>query len=256
MSLTFNEKGHRYTLDGRPVQGVTSLIKGGLPSPALMYWSARTVAEFVADHQADIESMWGKGRGAMVAYLKETPWDRRDKAAIRGTEVHALAEQLVMGDEVAVPEHLHDYVTSCVAFLDEWAPQTLLKERPVAHRAHWWAGKFDYLCRIDGQVWLIDWKTSASGIYPETAFQLAAYSHAEFYLDDDGAEVELPHIDRCAAVWLRPDGYSVVPVKADNETYREYRHIAYVSQAAQRAKGSRTQAGYVLPEISREELSA
>lgn len=254
--LVFYEKSHRYKLDGRWVQGVTTLIKGGLPNKALMYWSARTVAEYVADNQADVETMWGKSRSMMVAQLKEVPWEKRDAAAVRGTDVHALAERLVSGEEVDVPEHLHEYVTACVEFLDEWRPITIAKERPVGHRTHQWAGKFDHIARVGSQTWLIDWKTTASGIWPETAFQLAAYSHAEFYVDDNDDEQPLPHIDRCVAVWLRTDGYSVVPVKADDDTYKEFRHLKFVAEVAKRSAGSRTAPGYVLPELTLDEVPA
>ena len=237
MSLIFNEKAHKYRLDGRPIPGVTTLIGGGLPKPALTYWSAQTVAEYVADHDAEIEQLRGMGRGPMVAALKEVPWQKRDKAAIRGTDVHDLAERLVAGEEVDVPEHLTGHVESCVRFLDEWQPTPLVVERPLAHRAHWWAGKPDLIARMpNGEVWLWDYKTADSGVFPETALQLAAYSHAEFYVDEDGNEQPLPHIDRCAAVHLRADGYSVIPVKADDDAYKTFRHIAFVANAAKRMK--------------------
>lgn len=246
MSLVFYEKSHRYKLDGQWCPGVTTLIKGGLPKDALMYWSARTVAEYVADNPEDVEALRRMGRGSMVQALKETPWQKRDTAAVRGTEVHALAERLVAGEEVPIPPHLDGYVQSCVAFLDEWEPKTLLAERPVGHRAHWWAGKFDYLGQIpDGRVPMIDWKTTASGIWPETAFQLSAYSHAEFYVDEGGHEHPLPEITDTWAVHLRTDGYDVIPVKGDDETYKEFRHIAFVAQAAKRAKGDKYTPGYV-----------
>jgi hypothetical protein len=50
VTLKFSEKAHRYWCDGKPIPGVTTLIKGGLPAPALVYWSARSVAEYVADN--------------------------------------------------------------------------------------------------------------------------------------------------------------------------------------------------------------
>jgi hypothetical protein len=246
MSLVFYEKSHRYKLDGSWVPGVTTLIKGGLPAPALMYWSARSVAEWVADNESGVEQLRQMGRGPMVQALKEVPWEKRDTAAVRGTDVHDIAERLVHGEEVDVPEHLAEYVESCVRFLDEWQPKTLLAERPVAHRAHRWAGKFDYIGELpDGRIPLIDWKTAASGIWPETAFQLSAYSHADFYIDDEGNEHPLPEITDTWAVHLRPDGYDVIPVKGDDATYNEFRHIAYVAEAAKRAKGSKTEMGYV-----------
>jgi ribosome-associated translation inhibitor RaiA len=245
--LVFYEKSHRYKLDGAWVQGVTTLIKGGLPNDSLKYWAARTVAEWVADHADLAERMEAAGgRNPFVAFLKEIPFQKRDDAAVRGTDVHDRAERLVHGEEVDVPDHLAGYVQACVAFLDEWQPTPIATERPVAHREHRWAGKFDALLRLpDGRVALVDFKT-ATGIYPETAFQLAAYSHAEFYVDDDGTEHPMPHTDFRAAVWLRSDGtYDVIPVKADDEVYREFRHLAFVAGAAKRAKGNKTTPGYV-----------
>ncbi|HLR86241.1 MAG TPA: hypothetical protein VK059_14900 [Nocardioidaceae bacterium] len=246
MSLVFYPKSHRYKLDGQWVTGVTSLIKGGLPAPALMYWSARTVAEYVADNAEDVDALRRMGRGPMVQALKEVPWQKRDTAAVRGTEVHDLAERLVNDESVDIPPHLDGYVQSCVRFLDTWQPKTILTERPVAHRAHQWAGKFDYLCELpDGRVILLDWKTTASGIYPETSYQLAAYSHAEFYIDENGDEHSLPEIHGTWAVHLRPDDYDVIPVKGDDAAYKEFRHIAFVAAAAKRAKGDKDTRGYV-----------
>lgn len=246
MSLEFYEKSHRYKLDGKWVPGVTTLIKGGLPAPALMYWSAKSVAEYVADDEAGVEALRRMGRGPMVQALKEVPWQKRDTAAVRGTDVHNIAEQLVHGGEVQVPEHLAGYVEAAVAFMDEWKPEPVVVERPLAHRAHWWAGKPDIFATLpDGRTILFDYKTTGSGIWPETAFQLAAYSHAEFYIDEQGVEQPIPQVDLCAAVWLQPGEYQVIPVKADDDVYKEFRHLAYVADAAKRAKGDRNTPGYV-----------
>lgn len=244
--LVFFEKSHRYKLDGKWCPGVTTLIKGGLPAPALMYWSARSVAEWVADNRQTLGGMYASGRGPLVAFLKEIPWQKRDDAGVKGTEVHDLAEKLVRGDEVEVPEHLDGYVQACVDFLDEWKPTPLIVERPLANRTDWWAGKPDMFADLpDGRRILFDWKTAASGVWPETAYQLCAYSHAEFYLDVDGNEQPIPPVDLCAAVHLTQDGYEVIPVKADDDVYEEFKHIAAVSAAAKRAKGNKTEMGYV-----------
>lgn len=232
MTLRFNEAAHRYWLDGKPIPGVTTIIGDGLPKKALVYWAARSVAEFVADNTEQMrESFEWMDRAQLVAMLKETPWSQRDRAAVKGTDVHALAEKLLADEEVEVPEHLAGYVESCVAFLDTWRVRPLVVERPVAHRAHWWAGKPDLIGECpDGRTGLFDWKTTASGIYPETALQLAAYSHAEFYTTDGEDELELPPIDFCAAVHLREDGYDVIPVKGDDEAYKVFRHISVVAR--------------------------
>lgn len=231
MSLVYYPKSHRYKLDGSWVQGVTTILKQGLPNSSLMYWSARTVAEFVADNDAQVEQLRGMGRNSLVAALKEVPWTARDAAAARGTDVHALAERLVAGDEVDVPEHLAGYVDGCVQFLNDWQPEAIFTERPSAHRAHRWAGTPDLVGRLpDGRVCLIDWKTSKA-VYESHAYQQCAYAHAEFYNDEDGNEQPFPKIDIGLVVLLRQHDYQVHPVDITDDAYTDFRYIHAVSRA-------------------------
>lgn len=237
MSLKFAEKTHRYTLDGRSVPGVTSLIKGGLPAPALLKWAPRVVAEYVADHEEQVADLRAMGRGPLVAALKETPWAERDAAANRGTEVHDLAEKLLHGEQVDVPEEIAGHVESCVAFLDDTGIKPLLVEVCVGHRAHWWAGRVDLVGELpDGRRVLGDWKTNRSGLFPETACQLAAYRNAEFYVDTDGHEQPMVKVDEVWGVHLRADGYTVHPLDAGPDTYKAFRHMAYVANYAKGMK--------------------
>jgi hypothetical protein len=238
VSLQFYEKSHRYKLDGQWVPGVTTILSKGLPKPALMYWSAKSVAEWVADNPDVTERMHAAGgRGPFVAFLKEIPWQKRDTAAIRGTEVHDYAEQVTHGQTVDVPEHLAGYVQAAAAFLDEWGFQPLLTERPCASRKWQHAGKFDAIGTVrDGRTIIIDWKTTASGIYGETALQLAAYANSEFYTDDDGTEHPMPTADAGLGVWLRPDGYSAYDLDISPTTYNAFLHVAHVAKTADRLK--------------------
>jgi len=226
-------RGHWYKIDGQKVDGVTTLISQGLPKPALPYWSARTVAEYVADNLDAVTAMADMGRASMVAALKEVPWAARDRAAVRGTEVHGLGEQLLRGEEVEVPEHLAGHVESYVRFLDEWKPEPILIEAPVGHRRWRYAGTLDMVVRLpDGRQVLADIKTSASGIWPETAYQLAAYRHAEVYLDADGREQPMVPVDAGYAIWVRADGYDVIPVECGERVFRDFLHIAWVARSA------------------------
>ena len=144
MTLKFYPKSHRYRLDGEWVQGVTTLLKQGLPKPALTHWAARTVAEFVAEHPDMVEEIKRLGGpGPAVAMLKAVPFQKRDDAAIRGTDVHALAERLVHGEEVDVPEHLAGYVSGYCDWLDATGFQPIVTEKPCANRKWAYAGKPD-----------------------------------------------------------------------------------------------------------------
>jgi hypothetical protein len=238
VTLKFAEKTHRYWLDGKPVPGVTTLLGKGLPKPALVYWSAKCVAEYAIDNPDGVEALRAIGRDAGVAALKQIPWQKRDEAAVRGTDVHALAEQIIHGNEVEVPEHLLGYVEGYTRWLDQFKAEPIVTEVPVANRAHWWAGKPDAVVRLGGETWLLDWKTS-SGVYGETALQTAAYASAEFYLGPDGPDDEqpMPHIDRIGVVHITPDGSSLYDLGDIAEAYGVFRHVAYVANKTDWIKG-------------------
>lgn len=235
MSLKFNDRVHRYWLDGKPVPGVTTLIGKGLPKPALPYWSAKSVAEYVMDNPEGVDALRSMGRDPAVAALKQIPWQKRDEAAVRGTDVHRFAEELVHGREVEVPEHLEGYVTGYARFLDEFAVRGILTERAVASRKWWYAGTFDLIAEIDGVVWGLDNKTSKA-IYGETALQVAAYMTAEFYIGDGGPDDEqpIPKVERIGALHVTDDGTQLYPLgeAADIEKAAGiFHHIAYVANS-------------------------
>jgi hypothetical protein len=170
-------------------------------------------------------------RLALIETLKGVMWEERDQAARRGTEVHSLAEQLIAGVEVDVPEVLAGHVDSYIRFLDDWHAQPVLVEAVIVNRTHRYMGTIDMVADLaDGLRWLLDIKTTRSGIYPETAVQLAAYRNAETYLDADGQEHPMPKVDRCAGIWVRADGYDLVPVDAGPDTYKVFRYAQRIAQ--------------------------
>ena len=235
--LVFYEKSHRYKLDGEWVPGVTTLIGDGLPKKQLMYWSARTVAEFVADRPDDVERLRQMGRAPMVAALKETPWQRRDEAGVKGTDIHRIAERLVGGEKVEYPDHLAGYVDACVDFLDTWRIEPVLVEESVASRRWWYAGTLDLVAdHANGPRAIWDYK-SGSGIWPEAAFQLNAYARAEFYgLGGDEKPMADLGIEAAYGVHLRSDGYDVYPLHFAESAFSEFLHIAYVAKTTKRMK--------------------
>lgn len=236
--------GHSYVLDGTKVLGVTTIIGQGMPKPALINWAAGAVGDFVADRVIELpdgsidasrlvrdvkeiaveqrKAMdgWSPSRAAQI--LKSLPNRDRDAAGNKGTKVHGLAEKLIAGEEVEVPAELDGHVRSYLDFLEQLDPDPIQVEGVVISRAKRYMGTFDLLARIDGVLWLLDIKTSRSGIFPETALQLAAYRYAECYLDDDGDEVPMPEVDRTGAIWVRADGWDLHPVRADEHAFRQF----------------------------------
>lgn len=244
--LTFFPKSHRYKLDGRWVEGVTTLIKGALPPPGLPYWAARTEAEYVADNRDQVEHLWDMGRGPMVAALKEIPFQRRDEAAVKGTDIHWFAEQIVTGVPVDVPEPFVPYVESCVGFLDEWAIKPILIETPVASREHQYAGTLDLVAESrHAPPGIFDY-TTGSGVYENKSFQNAAYAFAEF-VGTGGGEYPLPNIGASLGVHIRADGWDVHPLEFGAHVFDEFVALARVTRIAKRARGDRKTPGYVKP---------
>lgn len=244
-SLKFSEKAHKYWLDGRPIPGVTTLLGKGLPKPAIPYWAAKSVAEYVIRNPEGVENLRLMGEGPAIAALKQVPWQKRDEAAVRGTNVHALAEQVIHGNDVEVPEHLVDHVEGYVAWLEEFDVTPVLTERAVASRKWWYAGTFDGIVRIGAGPWAgrtvgLDIKTSSS-VYGETALQVAAYMGAEFYLSADGLEEEIPEVDCTAVVHVTDAGTQMHPLAVDQaemaEHFKLFTHIAYVAKRTDDIKG-------------------
>lgn len=240
MSLRRINRGrnHSYELDGQKVPGVTTLIGEGMPKKALPYWYARTVAEGVADiDDATLAGIRAAGRQATIDFFKGYPQRARDAAAVRGTRVHTLAEAYSKGERVEVPDELAGFVEAAVAFLDDWRIAPVVSEVSVASRRWQYAGTLDLIGDVpDGRRCLFDYKTSASGVWPETAMQLAAYRHAEFFVRSDVSEpIETPvaelGINASYAVWLRSDGsYEVLPLRTDEAVFATFLHVAHVAK--------------------------
>lgn len=222
-------RGHSYFIDGAKVDGVTTILSKGLPKPALVQWAANMAADYTADHWDELAELAPSERRKLVSKAHEAS---RNAAAAQGTRVHALAEKLAAGDEVAVPDQLAGYVEACVKFLDDFDVQPVLTEASVFSRKWGYAGTLDMIADLNGKRWLLDWKTNKSGPFGDTAFQLAAYRYAEFYLGDTG-ELEVPAVDECAVVWLRQDGYDLHPYHADQGVFRQFLYIQQCARAAE-----------------------
>lgn len=220
---------HSYRLDGKKCDGVTWVIDNGVPKKALVGWAAKEASTFAVDNLALISQL---DRDAAIDLVKGSPYRDRDKAAKRGTEVHRLAERLARGEEVEVPTELIGHVDSYLAFRDDWLPADELVELIVFNRTARYGGTLDILAGdLPGYgCALIDTKTNRSGPFGEVALQAAAYRYAEFYLDPEtGKEVAMPEIDNVFVLWVRADGYDMIPVEAGPAEFRMWRYAQQVA---------------------------
>lgn len=215
---------HSYTIDGRRAVGVTTALKG-IPKDALVPWAAREVATYVVDNIYDVKRMLDSGgRYPTIDFLRGIPNQKRDSAAIRGTEVHALAEKYIRGEEIGVDEDdpVRPYMMGYATFIQDWDPVSVREELVVANRTHGYAGTLDSIQDIPtlGRC-LVDYKTGR-GVYGEVALQVAAYRYAEVYLDQDGVEQPMIPVDRTFVLHIQPDTYDLIPVTADGSAFGHY----------------------------------
>lgn len=214
-------RGRTYVWPGDPdpFDSVTSVLSGGLAKPFLIGWAAKMAAE-CAVNQRDV---WAAmARREAVDYVKNAHRRSSEKAAADGSDVHDWAEKMVLGVGIpTLPDELQGFCDSFRRFLDDFKPEYEATEVTVYNRKHRYAGTLDALMRIDGRLYLADYKTG-KGIYGETAAQLAAYRYAEFMGLPDGSEVPVPEVFGCAIVHIRPDRYEFVPVDAGERAFRAF----------------------------------
>lgn len=238
--LRFYPKSHRYKLDGKWVPGVTTIL-GCLDKPAIPKWAAKQVAEYVADNPGGIAELRYLGRNAMVAALKEIPWQHRDDAGKRGNVLHDYAEALLRGQEIEVEDAHVGTMESALAFMADWEIEPLMIEAPIASREHSYAGTLDLIAKYrdprDGStgVAIFDWK-SGKALYPECALQMAAYAYAEFAVVD-GKEASIPACDAAFGVQIREDGYDVAQMTFGPGIADEFYTIRRVHAITKRMRG-------------------
>jgi hypothetical protein len=221
MTIQFFESSHRYKIDGRWAPSVTTALKG-IPKDALVRWASRTVAAHALDNISTLAtSVESFGYGPALEMLAGVPNQKRDAAAVRGTEVHALAEQYIAGAEIEVDAHLMPYVRGYAQYIEEWNPKSLHEECITASRTHWYAGRFDSIQDVPGLgVCLVDYKTS-KGVYGETALQCAAYRYAEVMVVD-GEEQPMRPVERVLILHIQPETYDLIPADAGPEAFENF----------------------------------
>lgn len=231
-------RSHSYVVDGVPFDGVTTLLGGGVPKPALTAWAARSVAEFVSRRREILTQLNDE---ELIDLCKGVPFRDRDAAAGKGTALHSYAARLGAGEKnVEVPEELLGHVDAYIAWEAAWQPRNVRVERTIINRRYRYAGTFDMLADFDELgTTLCDIKTSRSGVFAETGLQCVAYGHAETMLEDDGTETPMPHVDTYAALWITHDAYQFYVLHVDEQDFRAFLYAAQTARWIKERAGDR-----------------
>ena len=158
--------------DGTRVPSVSTILSRFKDSGALMKWAYTT----------------GRTHGYLEGTGKDAPtslYEVSGKAADIGTAAHAMVEARIAGDEPLMREEymaldFDDRAKAQNAFgmYEQWAAQSSLKivaqEMQLISEEHRFGGTPDAIGKINGELCLVDWKTS-NGVYSDYLLQLAAY---------------------------------------------------------------------------------
>lgn len=230
---------------------VTTLVKLGLgTSDALVRWSEGEVAGAAYDRFNILQQfVEDKDRDGAVKFLKDARWQKLGKASARGTDLHKAAEQLALGNQPDVEDHILPYLEQYQRFLADHAPTFLMAEAPVYNVTHGYAGTSDGVMVLDGKTLVFDIKTTAhapdSGRsrppFPEVALQLVAYRRAElvgllseqryasgkryYVYNPDGHHEAMPETDGAVCIVVSPFDYTVTPVRTDDVVWVAFRHV-------------------------------
>lgn len=141
-----------------------------------------------------------------VRKVKRAHVEHADARAERGSKVHLAVEAILTGQPVTV-EHAPEPVAAFRQFAADFDLHVVEVEATVVNHTHRYAGTGDLLARIgpSGPLAIVDWK-SRSGIFAETALQLAALRFGEFLLRADGTQDPWPRPEIGIAVALGDDG--------------------------------------------------
>ncbi|TQF41152.1 hypothetical protein UNPF46_08505 [Bradyrhizobium sp. UNPF46] len=152
--------------------------------PALKYVPSVT---WIAGH-------YPKGIG-FYKWLADKGWDEsqaiKSAAGDKGSKVHEAISAILRGEEVRIDskfinpstEQLEeltleecDAIKSFVDWKNENKPESIAWDVTVFSEKYGYGGTIDYICKIDRQVYIIDFKTSAE-VWSEYELQVSAYKH-------------------------------------------------------------------------------
>jgi hypothetical protein len=231
-------KSHYYRdATGARVPGVTTIKDKGVPKPALINWAGNFTAEYAIDHWDELATM---APAARLKLLQRARYADVDRAKDRGTEVHRAAEKLLAGEAVQVPEEIAGHVESYARFLDGFKVEPVHVEFSCVSYKWGYAGTADLCAWVQlperGRVLsLQDLKTSRSGIFGETALQLAGYRYADVWVIN-GEEVEPEPVEFCFGIHVRADGYDLLPVEVGEQEFKDFLYAAKIGQFVDRSR--------------------
>lgn len=185
--VIFKNGSHRYYINGKAVQGVTTVLGKVLAKPGLMLWPLNMAIRHLTDKMGSGEHVLiGRDdlEDARNAHIK-----RRDAGADTGTIVHSLVEAMLATGNMSrfyplESEEVRNAARGFQNWHDAVSPKTIAVEQLVYSEQENFAGTFDSILQIGDKNYLCDLKTTNAsrdapkGVYADYFIQLGAYFFA------------------------------------------------------------------------------
>lgn len=101
----------------------------------------------------------------------------KEKSAEEGTLIHETIEAILMGKSAAIPYSIRPVIEAFLEFKKNNEIIPFKIEERVVSKKHWYAGTVDVIGKLNGNLGILDIKTSNS-IYRDYGLQTAAYIEA------------------------------------------------------------------------------
>lgn len=226
---------HLYYFNGQgPWPGVTT-VTDVLDKPALVKWKREQVALAAINHAERLVADREAGNvEAAVAFLL-TVRDEGTNSRDRGTRIHSALESILRREPISVEDRDMPAVAGARTWLNEHHVRPLEVEAFLINETAGYGGTCDLIAEIDGETWLLDWKTSKSvawpngAVYDEMRLQLAAYHHAEFSAKiGDPERYTLPEITRFGILHVTDGGTRLYPADISDEDWTTFRACLWI----------------------------
>jgi hypothetical protein len=231
------QRWYKNTVTKTEVPGVSSILDM-MPKTALVPWAARLAAEYVVGNMDEVSDMVSEkdGEKKAIAWIKGASSRFASKAAQEGTAVHHYTEEIaraVMNGTKPkadkMPSTMMPYLKNYVRFLKEFDAKPVMIETVVWDEKVGFAGRLDavfQLRALDDSLVIVDTKSGASGVWESVSLQQTAYAYAECYWDEETNTMKpMPEIGRTFALWLRPEGFALIPVQSTDAEWEQFKRL-------------------------------
>jgi len=183
LQVTTKYGKRHYHWDGQELPSVTTVLKV-IDKPGLVGWARKIAFETFAEVMPEVllqAEPQGLGFNEMTELVMETAdkryWKNAKSPANFGKDAHALIQEILLGNDPEVPLLLTQVIDNFKTWYSNSGLQLVVAESQVLSTVHGYAGTIDIMAHREADLVMVDWKTS-DDVWPEMAFQLAAYAHA------------------------------------------------------------------------------